>query len=85
MLEALRLWELWWHDLLLVSSGAASGYALAEDERPVSSAGLCPGSVARFLDDLCEIRDMTQRNANVRLALSVLVLRMPHQPQALGR
>jgi len=81
VIELLRLWQLWWHDELLVCEGAKAGFVLAPDERPPCVASLAAGDAARFLRHLAEIEAMIQRNVNLRLALNVLVLRMPHLPK----
>ena len=78
VLEILGLWRMWWHDLLLTCSGAARGYMLTEGERQGLPSALTPGDVARFMKQLGEIEAMIQRNVNTRLALNVLVLRMPY-------
>ncbi len=78
VLEVLGLWKLWWHDLLLTVSGATTGYALTADERRDMPTALAPDDIARFIKQLNEIETMIQRNVNIRLALNVLVLRMPY-------
>jgi len=77
----LELWEGWWRDLLLVGEGCegqirnwdrlASLKALAPSLLPLSS--------VRVLRALCECRQQLEANANARLALEVLALRLPAQ------
>lgn len=78
LLETLRLWQMWWHDLLLAGAGAESGYLLLPEERGRGAEGLSPAEVARFLGQLGETAQMIERNVNARLAMNVLVLRMPY-------
>ncbi|MGQ9555833.1 MAG: DNA polymerase III subunit [Anaerolineae bacterium] len=78
VLEVLGWWKLWWHDLLLIASGATTGYALTADEHQDMPTAFTLGDVTRFMKQLNEIEAMIQRNANIRLALNVLVLRMPY-------
>ena len=78
VLDTLRLWKLWWHDLLLVSSGAKEGFALSQVERPQPVPDLSASDVGRFLGQMDEIERMVQRNVNTRLAMDVLLLRMPY-------
>ncbi|NPV07445.1 MAG: DNA polymerase III subunit [Anaerolineae bacterium] len=94
VLEALDVWRLWWHDQMLACAGARGGYLLPEAERPAPLPGLSPCEAARVLAGVAEIETMIRRNVNLRLALSVLVLRLPgpprpvpatHLPDARGR
>lgn len=81
VLEALDVWRLWWHDQMLACAGARGGYLLPEEERPVPLQGLSPAEAARFLAGVAEIEGMIRRNVNLRLALNVLVLRLPGSPR----
>jgi DNA polymerase-3 subunit delta' len=77
VLEALDIWRLWWHDQMLACAGAREGYLLPDHERPAALPGVTPTAAARFLDHVAQIESMIRRNANLRLALNVLVLRLP--------
>lgn len=78
VLDTLRLWKAWWHDQLLASAGAEAGYLLPPEERAVSLPLPSTEKTAAFMRSLNEIEDLIERNVNVRLALNVLMLRMPH-------
>lgn len=78
----LRAWMAWWRDVLLVQSGLARstafttggddlGLEFAAHRLPPQEAWEALGSVQRTLADL-------DANVNARLALDLLLLRLPH-------
>ena len=84
MLDDLELWRLWWHDQMLAQAGAADGYLMPITGRPAALPGLDVAGAARILGHLGDIDEKIRRNANLRLALTVLVLRLPHLPDTRG-
>jgi DNA polymerase-3 subunit delta' len=76
---ALGLWATWWRDLLLIQQGQP-GALLNLDRRAqlVQQANLFgPEQVQNALTDLLQTLRRVRRNVNVRLALDVLLLRLP--------
>jgi DNA polymerase-3 subunit delta' len=75
----LELWQSWWRDLLLVSEGreelTLNGDRLPSLRKFLGSISL-PDCV-RALEALASCRQRLVGNANARLALEVLVLRLP--------
>lgn len=84
VLDDLELWRLWWHDQMLAQAGATEGYLMPVAERPTALPGLDTAGAARILGHLGDIDEKIRRNANLRLALTVLVLRLPHLPVTTG-
>jgi len=75
----LSLWTEWWRDVLLSVTGAERGILnidRMEQIRP-ASAGLSAAAVAGFLQALRDSQSQLEENANPRLALEVLMLRLP--------
>jgi DNA polymerase III subunit delta' len=76
---ALGLWATWWRDLLLVQHDLPDGL-LNIDRRAqlVQQAGLFEGDqVQHALADLVRTLQRIKANVNIRLALDVLLLRLP--------
>jgi DNA polymerase III subunit delta' len=85
LVETLGLWQLWWHDLLLLAAGAEDGYVLPPAERPTNAASLAPAEIAGFMARLAEAERMVLRNGNTRLVMNVLAVRMPQISDAARR
>jgi len=77
LIDMLALWQMWWHDMLLLALGADAGYVLPHAERPADPGALTPGEIASFLRRLAAAEDMVRRNGNTRRVMNVLALRMP--------
>jgi len=84
VLDDLELWRLWWHDQMLALAGAGDGYLMPAAERPPALTGIDAAGAARVLGHLGDIDEKIRRNANLRLALTVLVLRLPHLVDSKG-
>jgi DNA polymerase-3 subunit delta' len=79
----LGLWATWWRDVLLIQHG--SGDAIINLDRRVQLAQQAelyhPEQIERALVDLTQTARRLKANVNARLALDVLMLRLP-KPQA---
>ena len=80
--EQLYLWLRWWRDLLLVKEGA-SQYAtdveyLAQQQE--LAAKMSTAQIVSFLQTMGHTIDALDANANPRLALEVMMLRLPVAP-----
>jgi DNA polymerase-3 subunit delta' len=75
----LGLWGTWWHDVLLLQRGVAD--AVVNLDRCVQltqqAALYRPEQVERILADLTQTARRLKANVNTRLALDVLMLRLP--------
>ncbi len=78
-LRELRVWEDWWRDVLLASSGTLEGAmnidraaVLAEEGKLYEKA-----DIVRFLRALMETREYLQANVDAQLALENLTLDLP--------
>ena len=76
---ALGLWATWWRDLLLVQQGQPDALLnLDRKTQLIQQADLYrPEQVQGALADLVQTLRRVRGNVNVRLALDVLLLRMP--------
>jgi DNA polymerase-3 subunit delta' len=76
---ALGLWATWWRDLLLVQQGQVEALLnLDRKSQLTQQAGLYrPEQVQDALRDLMQTLRRVRGNVNVRLALDVLLLRLP--------
>jgi DNA polymerase-3 subunit delta' len=82
---ALGLWATWWRDILLIQQGLPVQQGRAEGllnldrkSQLVQHAGLYrPEQVQGALMDLMQTLRRVRSNVNVRLALDVLLLRLP--------
>ena len=77
--DRLHLWLRWWRDLLLAKEGAGE-YAMDEEgleNQQELAAGLTTEQVATFIQAIGQAMDALEANANPRLALEVLMLRLP--------
>ena len=84
MLETLRLWQLWWHELLLICSGVSGSHHLLEDQESFTGAALGTDEIVNFIKQIRRTEALIARNVNLRLALDVLMLRMPYVPASQG-
>lgn len=75
----LGMWLEWWRDLLLVKCGNGQWVINADQKARLLAQAekLAPKSVAAFLRDIAAAGEQLELNANPRLALEVLMLRMP--------
>lgn len=76
---ALGLWATWWRDILLIQQGQVEGLLnLDRRSQLIQQAGLYrPDQVQAALTDLMQTLRRIRSNINVRLALDVLLLRLP--------
>jgi len=84
VLETLRLWQLWWHELLLICSGVSGSHHLLEDQESFTGAALGTDEIVNFIKQIRRTEALIARNVNLRLALDVLMLRMPYVPASQG-
>ena len=76
---ALGLWAAWWRDVLLVQSGLPQALLNLDRKTQVlqQAALFRPEQVTGALTDLTQTLRRIKANVNARLALDVLVLRLP--------
>lgn len=76
----LEIWRSWWRDMVLLVSGSQVAPANADRADELAwLAEIVSLSEARMaLDAVCSTLDALERNANARLALDVMLLRMPY-------
>jgi DNA polymerase-3 subunit delta' len=79
MNDVLSAWLQWWRDLLLIKCDNSQWIVNVDQEALLSTrAGkLTAGSIAAFMRDIRAAGEQLEMNANPRLALEVLMLRMP--------
>ena len=77
--EMLGQWATWWRDVLLIQRGIPEGIVnLDRRAQLTQQAGLYgPEQVERALDDLVQTARRVKSNVNARLALDVLMIRLP--------
>ena len=80
--EQLYLWLRWWRDLLLVKEGASqytadSDYLVQQQELAES---LTTSQIVGFLQAMDRTLDALDANANARIALDVMMLKLPVPP-----
>ncbi|MSQ27699.1 MAG: DNA polymerase III subunit delta' [Dehalococcoidia bacterium] len=82
LLALLRVWLDWWRDLLLVKTGCSSGLVFAAEmpnyEHGAAALGL--PDIRRAVAAIYGASRQIDLNVNPRLALDVLVLRLPKVP-----
>lgn len=85
VLPTLTLWTIWWRDLLLIQQGLAEHISNVDQAATVAeqAARLSPPQVVDFLRRLRVATTQLNQNANVRLLLETLMLRLP-RPLAQG-
>ena len=85
--EQLYLWLRWWRDLLLVKEGvpqyAADSDYLTQQEELAEK--LSTAQIVGFLQTMDRTLDALDANANARIALDVLMLKLPVPPSAAPR
>jgi DNA polymerase-3 subunit delta' len=85
VLGLLRLWQGWLRDLLLTVAGLPEGVVNRDYEevleRQVRSLGLA--QLRQGIKDLAAIGEAMERNASPRLALEVLMLKLPREGECL--
>jgi DNA polymerase-3 subunit delta' len=77
--DVLSAWLQWWRDLLLIKCDN-SRWIINMDRMAVLSKqaeSLTVGSIATFMSDIRTAGQQLEQNANPRLALEMLMLRMP--------
>lgn len=77
--DILSSWLQWWHDLLLIKCGNKRWITNIDQEAVLSKQAerVAAISIARFMRHIQETGRQLEQNANPRLALEVLLLRMP--------
>lgn len=79
VMEILRLWLDWWHDLLLIKVGCREALTNIDYE-PIlenQARALSLGEIKEFLSRLCSVQEHLTKNINPRLALEFLMLSLP--------
>ena len=85
--EHLHLWLRWWRDLLLVKEGAAQ-YASDSDhlvQQQKLAETLSTAQIVGFLQTMGRTLDALDANANARIALDVMMLKLPVPPSTASR
>ena len=85
--EQLYLWLRWWRDLLLVKEGVPQ-YAADSDylsQQKELAEGLSTAQIVGFLQAMDRTLDALDANANARIALDVMMLKLPVPPSAASR
>ena len=77
--ETLGLWATWWRDILLIQRGAPQAIINLDRRAQLTQQAELyqPGQVEAALDDLVQTLRRIKANVNVRLALDLLLLRLP--------
>lgn len=77
---ALDTWASWWRDVLLLSSGSRSALVNIDDRDQLRRAGSAvpPDAAAGAIRAIRQTQTQLAQNANARLALEVLLLKLPH-------
>ena len=81
----LAVWQTWWRDLMLVQAGVA-GECTNQDALPelrLEAELISREDVSRYLGRISLAEEQLHRTVNVRLALDVLLLRLPRLPKDL--
>ena len=85
VLELLRLWQGWLRDLLMVVAGLPEGVVNRDYEEALKrqSGALGLAQLRQGMKDLAAIREALERNASPRLALEVMMLKLPREGECL--
>jgi DNA polymerase-3 subunit delta' len=77
--DVISAWLQWWRDLLLIKCGNSQWIINVDQEAMLSRQAerVTPESIAAFMRDIRTAGEQLEQNANPRLALEVLMLRMP--------
>lgn len=75
----LDLWTTWWRDVLLAQVGCPEACSNVDQQEEIArqAAGLDHSTVAEYLHTLQRIEGYLRHTVNTRLALDVLLLRLP--------
>ncbi len=76
----LELWAVWWRDVMLVQAGGADA-CCNTDFRPElerQAQALRPEQVRDYIRTMRRVEQSLRTNVNARLALDVMLLRLPH-------
>jgi len=86
VLAELDLWTEWWRDIALGAAGAERGILNVDrlDRIRALAAGTTPMAVARAAEAVRACRTHLEENANARLALEVMMLRVAGREQGTG-
>jgi DNA polymerase III subunit delta' len=78
-IRTLQVWEGWWRDVLLYSSGATEGALNSDRSEALAREGKMYGTadVANFLASLIKTREYLHENVDPQLALENLTLDLP--------
>jgi DNA polymerase-3 subunit delta' len=84
VLRTLDIWMSWWRDVLLSAAGAERGMVNVDRLDPIRAAAIemQTADAARALRALRDARGQLEENANPRLALEVLMLRLPERRES---
>jgi DNA polymerase-3 subunit delta' len=82
----LTTWTDWWRDVLLGAAGSERGILNADriDQIRVAASAVSVEEAARAVQALRDVQGQLEENANPRLALEVMMLRLP-DPAAVAR
>lgn len=80
LLEALEVWQSWWRDVMLCSTGGQTPLVNIDDEAHVRQVAsqMQPAIAAQAVAAIRQTRQHLARNVNSRLALEVLLLELPN-------
>jgi DNA polymerase-3 subunit delta' len=81
----LETWTGWWRDVLVAAAGSERSILNVDRMEQIRNlaAGVRVGDTAAFVQALRDVRGQLEENANARLALEVLMLRIP-EPRGSG-
>ena len=76
----LELWSVWWRDVMLVQAGGADACSNTDfrSELERQAQALAPEQVRDYIRTMRRVEQSLRTNVNARLALDVLLLRLPH-------
>lgn len=77
--DALYLWQSWWRDVLLIASGSRSPLTNIDHEAEVNAGArlLTIAQACQAVESIRTCLEQIEKNANARLALEVLMLKLP--------
>ncbi len=79
LLEALEVWQGWWRDVYLVGAGTAAGMMNINYEKTIRRVAekVSPAEAAHAIRSITHTLEQLQKNANPRLVVEVLLLKLP--------
>jgi DNA polymerase-3 subunit delta' len=79
----LELWAAWLRDVMLMQAGCLDSCSNVDHSETIRdhARSLAPQQVQGFMRTLQRVNEMLHHTVNVRLALDVLVLRLPYLPR----